>query len=223
METTQQKEIYILGAGGLAREALCIYIDLGKEKAVKGFLEENCKRKGQILNGKIIQDITYLEGSVKKEMCYLVAAIGSTKRQRLIEKLYDKGYRFDTVIHPKTVYSQWLKIGAGSIIAAGSLLTCQIEIGQHVIINLGCKIGHDAKIGDYSTLSPGVKVMGNACLGKGVFVGTNATIIENVKVGDGAVIAAGAVVTKNVPSMALVAGIPANIKKIYSNVGVKPW
>jgi len=42
-----------------------------------------------------------------------------------------------------------------------------------------------------------------------VFVGTRAMILPGVTLGRGAVVAAGSVVTKDVPSMSIVAGIPA--------------
>ena len=38
--------VFVLGAGGMARETLDVYSDLGREKDMLGFLEENCKREG---------------------------------------------------------------------------------------------------------------------------------------------------------------------------------
>jgi tetrahydrodipicolinate N-succinyltransferase len=46
-----------------------------------------------------------------------------------------------------------------------------------------------------------------------VWTGHNVNILPGVTVGDGAVIGAGAVVTKDVPPYAIVAGVPAVIKK----------
>jgi acetyltransferase-like isoleucine patch superfamily enzyme len=50
-------------------------------------------------------------------------------------------------------------------------------------------------------------------IGNDVWTGHNVNVLPGVTVGDGAVIAAGAVVTKNVPPYAIVAGVPATIKK----------
>jgi acetyltransferase-like isoleucine patch superfamily enzyme len=50
-------------------------------------------------------------------------------------------------------------------------------------------------------------------IGNDVWVGARAIILADVRVGDGAIIGAGAVVTKDVPPYAIVAGIPAEVKR----------
>jgi acetyltransferase-like isoleucine patch superfamily enzyme len=51
-------------------------------------------------------------------------------------------------------------------------------------------------------------------VGNDVWTGHNVNIMPGVSVGDGAVIGAGAVVTKNVPAFAIVAGVPAQIRRM---------
>jgi tetrahydrodipicolinate N-succinyltransferase len=50
-------------------------------------------------------------------------------------------------------------------------------------------------------------------IGNDVWTGHNVNILSGINVGDGAVIAAGSVVTKDVPPYAIVAGVPATIKR----------
>lgn len=50
-------------------------------------------------------------------------------------------------------------------------------------------------------------------IGNDVWTGHNVNVMAGVNVGDGVVIAAGAVVTKDVPPYAIVAGVPASIKR----------
>ena len=217
------RRVFILGAGGFAREVFNVYIDLGREEDVLGFLEEDCKNERVLLNGKPVHDVSHLKQLQATNKPLLIGAIGSTKRKRLITELEKEGYEFDTIIHPSAIRSRWVRIGEGSIITAGVIMTCQVEVGQHGILNLGTHIGHDVKIGNYATVSPGAEIMGHVTLGDEVYVGTNATIIERVKVGNGAIIAAGAVVIEDVPEMSLVAGVPAKIKKVYKSQEEKPW
>jgi acetyltransferase-like isoleucine patch superfamily enzyme len=50
-------------------------------------------------------------------------------------------------------------------------------------------------------------------VGNDVWTGHNVNVMSGVNIGDGAIIAAGAVVTKDVPPYAIVAGVPATIKR----------
>ncbi len=51
-------------------------------------------------------------------------------------------------------------------------------------------------------------------VGNDVWTGHNVNVMSGVNVGDGAIIAAGSVVTKDVPAYAIVAGVPAAIKRL---------
>jgi acetyltransferase-like isoleucine patch superfamily enzyme len=52
-----------------------------------------------------------------------------------------------------------------------------------------------------------------ATIGNDVWMGHNVNVMSGINVGDGAVIAAGSIVTKDVPPYAIVAGVPATIKR----------
>ena len=51
-------------------------------------------------------------------------------------------------------------------------------------------------------------------IGSDVWTGHNVNVMPGVNVGDGAIIAAGAVVTRDVPSFAIVAGVPATVRRM---------
>jgi acetyltransferase-like isoleucine patch superfamily enzyme len=66
---------------------------------------------------------------------------------------------------------------------------------------------------DFKRLSRTPDMFQHAVIGNDVWTGHNVNIMAGVNVGDGAVIGAGSVVTKDVPAYAIVAGVPAQIRK----------
>ena len=110
----------------------------------------------------------------------------------------------------------------------GVRLGDRVEINNFSIVNGtgGVDIGDDTVIG------PGVRIISYhhryargatihsqpvdalpIRIGCDVWLGANSIILAGVTIGDGAVIAAGAVVREDVPPYAVVAGVPATIKK----------
>ncbi|MCW3040473.1 MAG: hypothetical protein JWM31_2378 [Solirubrobacterales bacterium] len=93
----------------------------------------------------------------------------------------------------------------------GLSLACfeRIEIGE------GAAIGEQVMIRD----SDNHQILGSGpatapiVVGDLVWIGARATILKGVTIGDGAVVAAGAVVNRDVPAGALVAGVPARVKR----------
>lgn len=67
----------------------------------------------------------------------------------------------------------------------------------------------------YENLPPANSFASNAqvVIGNDVWIGKNVIVRSGVTVGDGAIIAAGAVVIDDVPPYAIVAGVPAKVKK----------
>ena len=107
-----------------------------------------------------------------------------------------------------------MKIGEGTIIYEGVILTANIEVGNHVIISPKCGIGHDSIIKDYVSLLWNVNVSGNDILEEGVMMGSGSTIIQGKKIGKGSIIGAGAVVIDNIDSYSTVVGVPAKVIKV---------
>jgi acetyltransferase-like isoleucine patch superfamily enzyme len=66
---------------------------------------------------------------------------------------------------------------------------------------------------DFNRLERTPDMFEQVTIGSDVWMGHNVNVLPGVNVGDGAVIAAGAVVTKDVPPYAIVAGVPATIRR----------
>lgn len=112
--------------------------------------------------------------------------------------------------------------------AGGVRLGDRVEINNFSIVNGtgGVDIGEDTLVG------PGVRIISYQHrharsesirtqavdarpihIGRDCWLGANAVILAGVTIGDGAVVAAGAVVREDVPAYAIVAGVPARLKK----------
>ncbi len=210
------KQIAIYGAGGFAREVAWLIESCNenvKMYHVGCFIDDNATMQGKVLNG--IQVISLEMARKQNPSANIIGGVGVPKtRQILMEKAASVGFGFETIIHPRVECSRWIKIGTGTVICAGNILTTNIDIGSHVQLNLDCTIGHDVIMGNFTTLAPGVHVSGWVHFGKRVYVGTGAVIINGTEdkpilIGDDAVVGAGAVVTKNVPAGVTVTGVPA--------------
>ena len=142
----------------------------------------------------------------------LVAIGNPLDRYNVVNRL-PKETKYFSFIHPSAIIlDDSIKIGEGSIICAGSILTTNIKIGKHTHINLQTTIGHDCVIGDFFTTAPGVKISGNCKIGNRVYIGTNVSIREKILICDDVTVGLGSGVVKNILESGTYVGHP--IKKI---------
>lgn len=210
------EKIYIVGAGGFAREVAWLIEDINEVSPtweIVGFIDENSDLIGKELNGyKVLGGIDYLNN---QEKANVIIAIGTGEvREKLVSKI--KNHIFPILIHPSVIKSKLIQIGEGTIICAGSIITTNIEIGKHVIVNLDCTIGHDVILKNCTTILPSVNVSGNVIIGESTMIGTGSAIIQGLEIGSNTIIGAGSVVTKNIPSYCTAVGSPARPIKFKS-------
>lgn len=203
-----KENIYILGAGGMAREVKAYYDDLGRGDSVKGFVEQNSHRSGVEHKGKVIFDADDLQDPANLE---LIAGIGSPLRKKWIEELEKQGYQFDTLVHTDSYVGEDVSIGQGSIVCPGAILTTDIKIGKHCIINVNASISHDCSLGNFVSVSPGASIGGGVEIGDESWIGIGATVIQKIKIGKRVFIAAGAVIVDDIPDDSLVVGVPGRV------------
>jgi len=214
-------DIYIIGAGGFGREVVWLIQRINEVKPtwnIKGFIDDDNSLWGRSEDAyPVLGGCQYLLEKAEITEVYAVCAVGTAKvRKLIVEKLADR-VKFATVIDPSVIFSKRVKIGAGCIICARTIITVDIKIGDHVIINLGCTIGHDDIIHDFVTIYPGVNVSGNVEIGECSELGTGMQIIQGKKIGIGCIIGAGAVVVKDIPDKCTAVGSPAKPIKYVDN------
>ena len=141
----------------------------------------------------------------------VIVAIGNpTIRENIIKKLPSDTVFF-THIHPSVIIlDKKIKIGDGSIICAGTILTTNIILGKHTHLNLNTTIGHDTIVGDFFTTAPNANISGNCNIGKRVYFGTNSSVREKIKICDDVIIGLNGGVVKNINESGTYIGTPVN-------------
>lgn len=110
-----------------------------------------------------------------------------------------------------------LIIGDYSAVGAQSFIGAQggITIGNDVIMGPGVRIFSENH--NFDRFDTPIRKQGESrspvTIEDDCWIGSGVTILGGVTIGRGTVIAAGSVVTKNIPSMSIVAGIPAKVLK----------
>lgn len=213
------QSVAILGAGGFGREVLDILIaqnKISKKWKILGFIDEDPKLKGKVLNGYPVLGSFDWFSKTDQHKISVVCAIGdNVSKKKVVDKAKNLGLKFANVIHPTVTMTEFVTLGEGVIICAGCILTNQITIRNHVIINLDVTIGHDAIIEDYCTLSPGVHISGKNKICEGANIGTGAVTIQGITIGRWSIVGAGAVAVQDIPDRVVAVGTPAKpIKQV---------
>ncbi len=213
-------QIIILGAGGHGKEVSAYLHDLSHgERTVRlvGFIDDE-KPKGQFAGSAILGSFSDLKFLLKPPapFHYLTAVGNNEVRKQIVERIERFGvenFSAWTLIHPTAYIGSEVRIGEGTCLAPGSILTTHVTIGKHCIVNVNSSISHDCQIGNFVNINPGAVICGNVSIGEGCFIGAGATIIDKVSVGPWSVIGAGAVVTENIPPHVTAVGVPARVIK----------
>lgn len=213
------KNLYIIGAGGLAREVAWLVARINKNKKewdLKGFVENDTESQMNSLSNTppgVFGETEWL-AQLDKET-WVICAVGSPSiRKKIVKKLKkNSNIKFATLVDPSVILSHSVEIGEGCIICAGSIATVNIHIGNNVIINLDCTIGHDTKIGDYVTVYPSANISGLVTIEEAAEIGTGTQIIQGKRIGEATIVGAGAVVISDLPAKCTAVGSPAKIIK----------
>lgn len=164
-------------------------------------------------HGQHVQLVAFDDFEPRAGESYLVGFTGR-KMEPLVQDVMAR-FRivFEPLVYPSALVTPTARLGSGCIVMAGAILESGVTLGAHTYLNKMVMVGHDAAIGDYAMIAPGARIGGQAVIGVGATLGMGSIVLEDCRVGEGAVVAAGAVVTRDVPAGAMVAGVPAVVKR----------
>lgn len=203
-------DLLLVGASGLAREALAVVRSTGSHRVV-GILDDDPGLHGSVVGG--VRVVGGLDTVAERPDAQLLICIGKgTARERVTTRFARHGVthdRYATVIHPSVDLPTGCTIEAGSIVLAQVAITADARLGRHVVLMPHVTVTHDDLIDDFATLAAGVSLGGGVRVGKRAYLGMNASVRERLSVGKDAVLGMGAVLVHDVPDGEVWLGVPA--------------
>ena len=203
-------DLIILGASGLAREALAVVRETGSHTPI-GVLDDAFGQIPSIFAGvPVLGRIANLDDHVQAEV--LVCVGSGIARERIVDWLLQsgvRGVRFATVVDPSVRNPGACPIGRGSILLANVSITADVTVGDHVVVMPNSTLTHDDVLESYATLASGVSLGGGVTVARGAYVGMNSAIMPGTRVGERSVVGMGAAVLDDVPDNETWAGVPA--------------
>lgn len=193
-------KIVLIGGGGHCKVVLDA-IRLHDKFSVYGIIDPGLEKGDKVMGVGVLGADECLLTAYRAGVRNAFVTVGSIGDPRLRLKLCQKaqaiGFKFPTILHPRSVVAGDVKIGGGTFIAASATINPGTLIGKHAIINTSCSIDHDCVIGDFVHIAPGVTLSGEVIVGDECHIGTGANVTNGVCVRKKTFIKAGSLVKKS--------------------------
>lgn len=203
--------VIVVGGGGHAKVLISALLLLRRQ--VLGYVDVDDSLPALLGIANLGDDDVVLQHATNEVR--LVNGVGSGHSTRLhqtvFEKFAEKGYVFETVIHPNAFVASEVDIEVGAQLMAGAVIQTGVKLGENVIVNTSASVDHDCLIDSHAHIAPGVTLSGGVHVGPGSHIGAGASVIQGVTIGARSIVGAGAVVIRDVPEDVTVVGIPAAV------------
>lgn len=194
------KKIIIIGNSSYS-VMLHKYITMTTDWLVMGFSAEEEYIQDDLLNGLKVYNLEILDTYDELRECYAVLAIGykkmGTLRERLYNKVLDKGFRFVNYIHPTAIIANDARIGEANNILENVVICEGVIIGNANLFYTGSIVGHETKLGNYNTFSIGATTLGYVAIKNNCFLGGRSVIRDAISIGNQVLVGAGVYVDRN--------------------------
>ena len=197
--------LIIVGAGGHAKVCAEIAFLNGYENII--YLDDNEDLLGKeaflgVVQGKI-EDIDRFTGDI------FVGIGNSVIRERLLKEYINNKRNVISLIHPKSIVSDYTTLGKGIVVMAGAIVNPTSIVSDGSIINTCSSVDHGCYIDSYSHIAVGAHICGNVRIGNKCWIGAGATIVNNIQITDDVIIGAGAVVLNDITEPGTYVGVPS--------------
>lgn len=208
--------IGVVGCGGFGREVMPILQETLERTQIYATLVfvKTAPHSGSAVNGYPVLSEEEFFRAEDKDKQFNIAIADFRVREAIAGRFIEAGAQPVAVHSFQTTVYDANKIGEGSIICAGGIVTSNATIGRFFHCNIQSYVAHDCVIGEFVTFAPRVTCNGNVVIEDHAYIGAGAVIKQGtekrpLRIGRGAIVGMGAVVTKDVPAEETWVGNPA--------------
>jgi sugar O-acyltransferase (sialic acid O-acetyltransferase NeuD family) len=160
--------------------------------------------------GAIVGDLETVERYARDSRARLVMGIGLPRTKQVVaRRLEPLGIDWATVVHPRATIGPNVRLGLGSYVAAGAILTVNVRVGSFATVNMHAQVAHDGVLGEFVTLHPDAHLAGRVAIGEGCELGTGSIVLPGLTIGPWAVLGAGCVTPASLDGGKVYVGVPA--------------
>ena len=144
-----------------------------------------------------------------KDIEFMVGLGEPVIREKIYNKVKDKGYSFAILVHPSASVAESAVLEEGTMVSYNAFVSIKAHLHTNTLIQPMASVHHECKVGRNSVVSTSAVMGGNSSLGYNSFIGLGASVKQGISVGNGSVVGMGTVVIKNVSDRVMVVGNPA--------------
>lgn len=187
--------LLVVGAGGHGRSVAEAAV-LSDQFEVVGFLDDRLLVGTTVFNAVVLGSIASMSQHLAAIDQAIVALGNNTLREKIFQQLTEAGFKFASVVHPRSIVSPSASLGAGSVVMAGAIVGTEASLGIGTIVNCGAVVNHQAKVEAYGHLGVNASMAGGTVLGRNAWMQAGTAIGFGVCVSPGSILQPGVSVMK---------------------------
>ncbi len=196
-------KLIIYGGGGHGKTLIELVRAAGIYR-VAGIIDDSLPEGSELLGLPVLGRSGALENLCAQGIRLAVNGVGGINhvetRIQVFETLAQAGFHCPAIVHPAAYIEPSVILEDGVQVLAKSYVSSAARIGFGTVINAGVVISHDCILGRVVNLSPGAMLAGGVVIEDYAQVGMAASINLNITIGRYARIGNGATVKKDVPA-----------------------